>query len=90
MANRLGVNPMVIDTPGAAILFSSNIEIIQLEFIDYGLDTDQITVQDRFGNLVWRANGASDLRPIVSGRLGLINGLAVPTLSAGKLFVWFA
>lgn len=89
MANALAGNPAVIDTAGAAVLFQTNLQIIQFEFIDYALDTDQVTVQDRFGRLLWRANGAADLSPVRSGKIGYVTGLAVPTLSAGKLFIWF-
>lgn len=89
MANRLTENPFVIDTAGAAAIFKTNIQVEYFEFVGYNLDTDNVIVQDGAGNLIWQENGASDLRNVRSGRIGWVQGLTVPTLSAGKLLVFF-
>lgn len=89
MANRLTENPFVIDTAGATVLFKGNINVDYFEFSGYALDTDNVIVNDNSGNLVWQENGASDLRNVRSGHVGWIQGLTVPTLSSGKLLVFF-
>lgn len=89
MANRLTENPFVIDTASANVLFKGNIEVDYFEFTGYALDTDNVIVQDNAGNLIWQENGASDLRNVRSGHVGYIRGLIVPTLTSGKLLVFF-
>lgn len=89
MANKFSVNPWVVDTPGAAVLIPYHIKVRQFAWVDYALDTDVVIVKDNVGNVVWKANGASDLRPVHSGSIGAIQGLIVDTLPAGsKLYIY--
>lgn len=75
MANDIAANPWSLDTVGATIIWPSWIKVAHFEMIDYTVDTDTVQLQDRNGRVVWEGNGASDLRPIVSMRVGWINGL---------------
>lgn len=89
MANKFAGNPWIVDTPGAAVLIPYHIKVRHFEFVDYALDTDVVQVKDATGAVVWRGNGASDLRPIPSGNIGAINGLIVDVLAAGaKLLIY--
>lgn len=89
MANQLGSNPWVIDTPGPALLFATNVKAAHFEFSQYAADTDNVIVVDRFGKEVWAANGNVDLSPVESFTVEWIHGISVPTLSSGKLRVYF-
>lgn len=93
MANDFSRNPWVIDTAfsakPAAITPLTSVMIDHFEFCDYTLDTDSVTVQDFTGGVLWDDNGASDLRTIRSGTVGNVRGILVPTLSSGKLLVFF-
>jgi hypothetical protein len=89
MANRLGINPMVIDTPGPEVLFATDIRNAHFEFTSYGGQSDQVVVEDRFGNLVWETTGRSDLSTVLSYTVEWIYGMKVPILSSGKLFMYF-
>jgi hypothetical protein len=88
MANQLSEIPWAVDTAGGTVLYSSLIKVAQFSFLDYAAGTDTVEVQDRNGNLVWKGNGTADLNPIDSGPIGWIDGLKVPTLSAGKLLIY--
>jgi hypothetical protein len=89
MANRLGVNPMVIDTPGPQVLFATDIRNAHFEFTSYGAQGDNVVVQDRFGNFVWETSGRADLSTVVSFTCEWIYGFKVPILSSGKLYLYF-
>lgn len=90
MANKLSINPWIIDTAGASILYVTDIEVRHFEFTGYGAQGSQCIVQDRFGNNVWVGLGAADLEEVRSGPVGWIYGLAVPTLeNGGVLRVYF-
>jgi len=89
MANRLGVNPMVIDTPGFQVLFATDIRNAHFEFTGYGAQSDEVVVQDRFGNLVWQTTGRQDLSAVASYTCAWIYGMKVTTLTSGKLFLYF-
>jgi hypothetical protein len=87
MANQKAENPMVLDTAGA--IMTGQTKITQFEFIDYAVDTDSVIVTNKNGQVVWKANGASDLSPVRSGKIGWINGLTLSALTAGsRLLVW--
>ena len=89
MANDLGANPWVIDTPGASVLFKHEIRITQLAFCEYTTGpTDQVIVEDQNGHLVWEANGNTDKDMMKGFDCGWVNGLIVPTLTSGKLLIY--
>lgn len=89
MANRLGVNPMVIDTPSTDVLFATDIRNAHFEFTSYASAADNVHVQDRFGNAVWETTGKTDLSAVASFTVEWIYGIKVPVLTSGKLFMYF-
>jgi hypothetical protein len=80
---------MVVDTPGVQVLFATDIRNAHFEFTSYAAASDRVSVQDRFGNLVWETTGRTDLSTVVSFTVEWIYGLKVPTLTSGKLFMYF-
>jgi hypothetical protein len=90
MANRLGINPMTIDTPGTGVLYDTDLRNAHFEFIGYTTgETDKVVVEDRFGNRVWEGTGHSDLSNVVSFTCEWIYGFQVPILTSGVLYVYF-
>lgn len=89
MANQLGSNPWVVDTPGVSVLFAGNIKSAHFEWSDYTSQADQVQVADRFGKIIWSATGQNDLSLVESFTIEWIYGFAVPTLTAGVLRLYF-
>jgi hypothetical protein len=90
MANSLTTNPWVIDTAGAAILFNGDVYVKHFEFAGYSAQFSAVSVQDRFGKVIWSATGAQDLTEVRSGDVGWVHGIAVPTLeNSGILRIYF-
>ena len=89
MANQLGSNPWVIDTPGVAILYQTDVKNAHFEWSDYASQADQVQVKDRFGKIVWSSTGRSDLSLVESFTCEWLYGFAVSTLTAGVLRVYF-
>lgn len=88
MANQLAVLPWVIDTQSATAITASRLKILHMEFTGYTDATHKCAVTDAAGNPVWQADGRTDLDPVRSGIIGWINGLIVPDLDSGKLYVY--
>ena len=87
MANSIGTRPIVIDTPAATVLFTNWMKIENVVFTDYSTDAQKFSLQDQNGIPVFEGNGKADLSPVVSWKIGFINGMKVPTLDAGKLLI---
>ena len=64
MANDLGANPWIIDTPGAGVLFTHHIDVRHMEFSLYTSEFSQCIVTDQNGHVVWSATGAADLTEV--------------------------
>lgn len=89
MANKQTDNPWTLDTPSAGLVINKNyIKVHHFEFIDYAVDADTATLKNQLGDIIWKANGASDLRPIVSGHIGWVNGLIFDAATAGIVRVY--
>lgn len=88
MANDISGRPWVLDTPGTSIIWPFWTKVDHFEFADYNLDTDTVFLTDINGKRVWDNNGASDLRSLVSQKIDWIQGLKMPTLTAGRVFVY--
>lgn len=80
MANSLGSNPWVIDTPGATILCSTEVKVNHFEFAKYAAQNNVCTIQDRNGKAIWDVTGAGDFEEVRSGKVGWVQGIAVVTL----------
>lgn len=83
MANALGQNPIMIDTPGATVLFNSNVKVFHFEYAGYTAQGNLCIVQNMGGHEIWRATGAADLEEVRSAMVGWVNGIIVPTLQGG-------
>jgi hypothetical protein len=89
MANVLGSNPWVLDTPGAAILYNTDVKNAHFEWEGYNSQADNIQIQDRFGKVVWAATGKADLSLVESFTCEWLYGLALTVLTAGIVRVYF-
>jgi hypothetical protein len=89
MANQLATNPWVLDTPAATVLYQSDVKNAHFEWSDYTSQADQVQVKDRFGKVIWSATGQDDLSLVESFTCEWVHGIALTTLSAGVLRVYF-
>lgn len=83
MAADVSTNPITISAAdvaaGAVILWTGNVEVLQVEMEQYTADTDTVILQLLNGKPFWNGNGAADLQTVRSGRLGwAMGGLKVP------------
>ena len=88
MPNSLGTRPIKIDSAAATVLFTSWMKIANIIFTQYALDTDDFSVQDQNGKPIFEGNGKADLSPVVSWKIGWVNGLKVPTLTSGQVEIY--
>ena len=92
MANNLGANPFIIDTPGAGVLYSRVIDVVLIRWISPGAAAGhQVLIQDQNGVNKWEtvAPGANYAEADHIDLLDPWNGLIVPTLSSGRLYIYF-
>jgi hypothetical protein len=92
-------NPWVIDTPVpvGVVLWEPDLPKVQVEYVGYTSASDSVEVLSRYGKLVARLSGASDLRTVRTGRIGWVQGFTVPVtnssgaanMASGKLIVYF-
>ena len=88
MANNLTANPWVVDTPSATPIFRTYAKLRHIEFTSYAVDADNCVVNDQNGVTVWVGNGNPALESERSGSIGWVNGVVVPTLTAGKVLIY--
>lgn len=89
MANVLTVNPMKIDTAGATALLSSKLYPQSIRWVGATTAGHQAIVQDKDGNVMWKSV-ASGSNYVEGEQLDLAkpwDGLLVPTLGSGELFI---
>jgi len=89
MANQLSARPWALDTPSATPLWSTPLNIGNIEFINYTNEQDCAQILDKNGNVVWVANGADDFSPVRSGPIGWIEGLILDYIDSGVLLIYF-
>jgi hypothetical protein len=89
MANQLATNPWVLDTPGAAILYSTDVKSAHFEWANYASQADVVQISDRFGKVIWSATGQDDLSLVESFTIEWVHGIALTTLTAGVVRVYF-
>jgi len=88
MANDVSSNPMVLDTPGPAILWPAKVKVNHFEFHGYASQASRAIIEGTDGKVKWSATGNSDLSPVVSQHAGWINGIVLDTLDDGKVLVF--
>jgi len=88
--NDISANPMVLDTPGATVLWPYSMKVEHYEFVNYAAQGNQAIIQGFDGKIKWSVTGTSDLQEVRSAKVGWVNGLVLSTLSAGKVLVYIA
>jgi hypothetical protein len=92
MANNLTGNPIYIDTASATALATQRFDVVKIRWVYVGaVAGNQAVVQDKSSNPTWEscASGANYIdsdawekdNPLV------MNGLLVPTLAGGALYI---
>jgi hypothetical protein len=90
LAQRLGsrqIEVLSTDTFPLTLVYYP-CKVIQFEFQGYGAGTDEVTITDRNGVILWDTQGETDLSNERSGRVGWTNGLIVTQLTAGRLLIY--
>ena len=93
MGNVTSNNPLVIDTAGATAITAAQFSVVGIRWVAAAAASGHaVTVQDQAGNFKWStvANGANyvegDKFPL--DKPLLFNGLLVPTLDAGTVYIY--
>lgn len=93
MANDVSTNPIILDTPGSAsaLAWKGNLKIENIELQGYAADTDTAVVKNAAGKVIATLNGAVDLQPVRTGKIGWVQGgLYLDSLVAGKVVIYIA
>lgn len=88
MANQLGSNPWVLDTPGGGILYPDDVKSAHFEWSG-GAAAQTVEVQDRFGKKIWAAVWAAGQSLIESFTIEWVHGINLTVLGGGVLRVYF-
>ena len=90
MANKLAQNPMYIDTPSSTPIVTTKYKLKHIEFVGYGADTDSAIVTNQNGNTITELLGSSAGGDGVvrTGNIGWVDGIVVPTLTAGAVLIF--
>lgn len=86
MANNTNGNPFLIDTPTACNLFSGKFQLFNLYWASATVG-DTLIVQDGAGTQRLSAVGTTGPLNLNSDQGLFFNGLIVPTLTAGTLYL---
>lgn len=93
MANQLSGNPWVIDTAAATVLLDTWADIRLIRWVGAGVIGDECSVTDQNSRVIFSSFAATaKYKDEVSfeDRQGLsVNGLIVPTLASGKVYIYF-
>lgn len=88
-------NPLIVlaadVASGPLTVWSGNIHILNIEFMNYSLDTDSVTINRSNGKSLWYENGAQDLRTVRSGHIGTVYGIVIPQggITNGGVRIYF-
>jgi hypothetical protein len=93
MANQLSGNPYVLDSVGDIFAEpgqqSCRTCISHFEYVDYPNVSDQVTLHDDEGRVIWSTVGNADFAPVVSQDIGWVKGITVVALTApGRILVY--
>ena len=93
MANSLTKNPWTVDTASATAILSDWADVRSFQWIGATQANHELVVQDKDGRVLWRrlSQGANqDFETQFEGRFGQrVNGLLVPTIGSGTLYITF-
>lgn len=88
MANVLTANPWVVDAASATPIFKTYAKIRHIEFEGYAAATDNVTVTDQNGVVIWIGHGNAALESERSGNIGWVNGIVITVLTSGKVTIY--
>lgn len=91
MANKLAQNPMNVDTPSPNPIVTGSYKIRHIEFVGFAADTDSAIVTNKNGDIITELLGAAAGGDGVvrTGTIGWVDGIVVPTLTAGIVLIFF-
>jgi hypothetical protein len=91
MANQLAQNPMYIDTPSPYPVVKTAYKIHHIEYVGFGSATDTVVVQNANGRMITELMGeaAGGYTAVRTGNVGWVDGIMVPTLTAGAVLIFF-
>jgi hypothetical protein len=93
MANDLTKNPWLIDTPGATTLTTERLYVKGVRWVGASTAGHQAVIQDRNSRVVWEsvASGADHVESdLIETPDAGWDGMKVPTLQSGKLYIELA
>ena len=94
MPNSLTKNPWVVDTASATAISTEWVYIRSIQWIGGAVSGDEAVVADQNDRVIWRrlAQGANqDFETVWDNRMGgQADGLQVPTLTSGTIYITFA
>ena len=91
MANKLSGNPLNIDTPSPLPIVKTAYKLRHIEFVGYTAGTDHLVVTDCKGYIVADLLGAAagEAGVVRTDDIGWVDGIVVPTLTAGMALIYF-
>lgn len=95
MANVLNQNPYVIDTASATVLLTVPIRIKKIRWVGGTTLNHTASIQDQNSNVFWESTcpGQSYVEETdfttYDSQSAVMNGLKVPTLGSGKVFIYY-
>lgn len=89
MTNQLATRPWKLDTASATAVYLTKLKIAHLEFAGYTDASHKCELTDTNGNLVWSADGDTNLSNQRSGVIGWTDGLILNVLDSGYVLVYF-
>jgi hypothetical protein len=92
MANDLTSNPWVIDTPGAGVISDLKLYVKGVRWIEATTAGHIAEIQDKNGKTKWRsvASAANYVEADMIENIVKWDGIKVPTLGSGKLYIEYA
>jgi hypothetical protein len=92
MANDLTKNPWRVDTPGASVLAADRIYVKGVRWVGATTAGHEAIIQDKNNRNVWRslAAGANNVESdLIESIPGYWDGMKVPTLGSGELYITY-
>lgn len=90
MANDLTSNPWIIDTAGAGVISSERLRVKGVRWAEATTAAHVAEIQDKNGKVKWRsvASGVNYVESdLIESLGGDWDGIKVPTLGSGKLYI---
>ena len=89
MANSFKGRVWSIDTAAAAVIYTGQIKVISITFVEYSAAAHTAEVKDSNGNTVWSGKGNSDFSPVKTAYASplWIPGLIVDTVDSGRVLI---